>query len=454
MTEKKVYNGFSTLEIVISLFIFSVVASALITTAFGGQSMLSSSLAFQEIFPKTKAEIKNAFLFFQNNFSGDYGVQNNEVLMEEYLIDDFTKKIITSSQNNVAKAELFSFVTNRKESVGGDTCFRKLSEAESYSVKNKIFLSEISATDIDVVRGKAYIALDTSGMPNFLVVDVDDSENPNLISENLGTERRINALHVAGKYAFLATNSTLRQIQIVNILDSSNPELLSEYRLPDPSSTTTPSNIFYKNEKIYLGTAKHTGGQEFHVIDVFNPELPQRLGSWEADSKVNNIFVEGDVVYLGSTNPTPFKILNIENPQSVLFIDDYDTGGNSNHGAKGLSLINNLLVGGRSVGLINENYHELFVFDISEGNLNLISSKHIGNSVKDLIARENVLVLAAAHAQSRNVIEFRSLEEDSMLDLLHEIDLEEKPTAIDCEEDILYVVSESPSKLIIIEPDK
>lgn len=448
---KKLENGFSTIEILIALLILVSAMSASVILIFGNQLSLIRAKIFQDLLSSSKIQIEEVRARSLDSFDDISSDENLEVA----LFYDYTKKIqsrfFTQADKNLRPVELPILISDWENSVGESTCFRRLPSVESYSIINEFNLSDSGATDIDVVRGKAYITLDSSSDPNFLIVDVSDFENPNLIG-SIGTKHKLNALHIAGRYAFLATNSQSAQLQIVDVFDSLNSELKTEYRLPDPSSTTTAASIFYKNKKIYLGAEKHQIGQEFHIIDVSDTTAPQHFGAWEIGNKVNDIIIRDNFAFLASTNPNPLRIIDMNITDSDPIEIFISSPGNEEQAGQKLSMLDDFLILSRSVFSRNSDYKELIVFDIkSPQSPNVIDTFHFNETTRGIVARENFLAVATAWGNNQKV-QFFQPNESYQLGKPDSVNISKKPTAIDCEDDTLYVVTESPAHLIIIKP--
>src|SRR3989344_3732739 len=453
-------RGFSLIEILIALFVFSVTIAAVFMVSFGNQTILMNLKIYQDSLSvsqlnleKAKADARFNFPSVESSEEIKGGFQEN---LEVSFFTDYTKEIKSKVRKlnvDLRDVGLPLYVSSFRDALGADTCFRRLIEPENYEIL-ETFPLEVSnpVTDIDVVRGKAYITINSIISPNFLVVDVSDTNNLEFISNSFGTIKKLTGLSVAGKYAYVSTESTARQLQVVNIENPQNPQLLSEFRLPDISSTTIQSSISYKDKKVYLGSEKHNFGQEFHIVDVENPQSPQYLGGFEVNTKVNAVAIKGDLTFIAVPNPTPLRVLDTADYQNIQSINSYGTGGPTQHGGQAVAIAGDLLALGRSVLSPGQTYHEVFLFDISGNDLNLKASKSIGLRIRDLILPANILVVASTFG-SENKLQFLSIDEDNLLDVIHDIDLSEKPVALDCEDDKLYVLtsnSNTQNSLVII----
>ncbi|MEK7552407.1 MAG: prepilin-type N-terminal cleavage/methylation domain-containing protein [Patescibacteria group bacterium] len=457
---KKGSKGFSLIEILIALFVFSVTIASVFMVSFGNQTILMNLKIYEDSLSVSQFNLEEAKargrFDFENLESGEEINEDIQENLEVSLLYDYTKEIKSKVRKlniDLHEVELPLYVSNWRDAIGGDTCFRRFENSENYEILQTFPLDVLNeVTDIDVVRGKAYITIDSIISPNFLVVDVSDVNNPEFISNNFGSGRRLVSLKVAGKYAYLATGSTARQLQILNVENPASPQILSEFRLPEPSSTTTQSSIFYKDKKIYLGSEKNNWGKEFHIINVSTPSAPQYLGSFRVDTKVNAIAFKEDFAFVAVPNPTPLRVLDTGNYQNIQSINSYEAGGLTQHGGQTVAINDNLLAFGRSVLSPGPTYHEIFLFDVEGGGLNLKASKRLGFSVRDLILRDNILIVASTLG-TVNKIHFLSLDEDNLLDVIHDIDLPGKPVAFDCEDDKLYVLtsnSNTENSLVII----
>jgi len=457
---EKSTKGFITLEIIISLFIITTVISSLFSVFFGSQYFLSDSETVGELIYRNRLNLEEARALGYRDIETLVSWREQEEHLEEELsvkrFYDFSKEVESRASWNSNFLELSlglkSFVSDWKQSVGSNTCFRNFKDRSGIEQKGNLDISENLSTDIDVVGERAYITTDSSSGPNFFIVDVSDPLNPVFVSDNFGTGKKISSLHIAGRYAYVSTNSTAKQIQVVDVFDSSNPNLLTEYKLPDPSSTTTPTSIFYKDQKIYLGTGKHDGGLEFHLIDVSQPGTPRHLNSWEIDAKVNDIIIKENFAFLASVNPFPLRIIDLSDYFSEAIKVFVSSPSNDGQAGQNLSLVNNFLILSRSVFIRVPDYDELVVFDISDlPNPIIKDTFRFGETTRGVVGRENLLAVATTWGSENKELQFFRPDESYEIGLPESHNLSEKPVAIDCEDNFIYVVTESPSKLIIFE---
>jgi hypothetical protein len=219
-------------------------------------------------------------------------------------------------------------------------------------------------TDLEIRNNTAYISADssTASDPDLLIVDIHDPIKPKIISK-INTGPGLTALVLAGKRIYAAAPSTVGQLHIIRLDSLSNLILENKYKLPLPYATATPalgSSIFYGAGKIFLGTEKWTG-QELNIIDVSNPLLPLKIGAFEIGSKINDIYVNGNIAYIADSDQDQLRIIDAHEPSSPILISKFSPSGWQRQEGKSLLYFENKLNFGRTSGGFNfTSDHELF----------------------------------------------------------------------------------------------
>ncbi len=234
------------------------------------------------------------------------------------------------------------------------------------------------STDIEVRNGYVYMTADSSvqNNPDLYILDANDPDNIHLIS-SLNTGRGLLALELASHYIYSLNSGTTNTLQIIDILDRSNPTLITKYKIPTPNASTTapiPSSIFYKDKKIYIGTEKWSG-PELNIIDVSNVYEPILIGSYETNTLIEDIKVIDNIVYIATADIKQFRALDVSDIKNIKEISYISPSGYQSQQGKVISLFENRLVLGRTVGGFNVSQnHELFVYSSSTDNSSDISS--------------------------------------------------------------------------------
>lgn len=457
-------SGFSIFEILIALFIFASTVAAVFVLMFGNQLAVIKAGVLQELLARSQFALERAkaeaVLDFEEVSSWKQTKDGFETEREVSLFYEHTKAIKTTTSSltdkNSRPSVLSVLVSDWQSSIGQSTCYRKLPPAKKYKILGEAFsLAEsMTASGVDVSYGLAYVTLESGAGNNFLIVDVRDPSDPFLF-ESLATGLGLNFLRSASGFVFLAANSTDSQLQVINLSDSSVSNFKITSDDPEIKDPGQGVSLHYSKNKIYLGTAASENyGPEFHILDVTVPLNPNLDWSLEIGNRVNDIVVKNNFAFLASVNPHPLRIVDLNSPQSEPIKISVDSSSNPNHSGQKLFLLDDLLVLGRSVLNPNDDYNELLVFNMKQPESpEFITGLSIKESVRDLIFREG-LIIAVTTFDNENKIRFFDFQDGVLDENSFNIELPGKPTSLDCEDDIFYVVTEQPSKLVIIAPEK
>ena len=243
--------------------------------------------------------------------------------------------------------------------------------------------SSLPLTDFQIRDGVAYVSTDSSvaSDPDLLVIDFKDINNPKLLS-SINTGPGISSISLADNYIYAAVPSTAGQLQIIrlehqNSTDNSGPTRLvleSKFKIPLPLASTTPtkaSSVFYYKDRIYLGTEKWDG-DELSVIDITNTSNPLKIGGFETDGKIKDIFINKDVAYIAGADLQQLRILNVSNPASPFLINSFSPSGSTRQEGNTVSTFEGSLNFGRTSGGFN------IAADPEFFGFNLASSSNLG----------------------------------------------------------------------------
>ncbi len=335
----------------------------------------------------------------------------NELDKMKTLVSDFDSNSYASSTaygNNtiVYSNELFRISkSNYVDAWGRDTCYQRLvldnSKITEYSFGLNIGSGNYS-TDLEARNGMVYMTSDSSGASahDFYVIDNTNPQSPIKIS-SINTGPGIEAIDVAGPYAFIAQRSTANQLQIIDIHSRSEPRLVSQLKLNLPTPTTTPpfaTSIFYYRGYVYLGTTKWNGA-EFSVIDVSDVKFPKVVGEFETGTQINDIYVDQETAYLATSDEMQMRILDVSEKSKPVLKDIFTSSGWQTQEGKVIDSFEGKLSLGRTVGGFNNvNNHELFIFGTTT------ISKDIPGGVYSVLKRpSNIFILTRSHGKELQV---------------------------------------------------
>lgn len=451
MIGNKNMRGQITLEILIALFILVVSISAAIMVSFGSQSITTDSQLNNQALYISRQGLESTRGASRQDFNSLVSSSSTEdIYLKQIIVEDidaYTKKVTSriswkTEPLRPQKIELVTLLTNFKavKDYGGDTGGSGLSG--NWKIPRTLGSIDLgpgnSATDLDVLNKIVYLSAEASDVkkPDFFIVNATDGQNPYIVS-NLHTGPGLNALDVAGNYAYLANDATDAELQIINIQNISSPMLVSSYEVPGVSGPSRGKTIFYLNQKVYLGLNKVTG-QEFHIIDVSNPLSPVLLGSFDVEDNINDIWVNGSRAYLATDlGNAGLMILDVSNPYNIVLLGQaYSTDTNSVFNSNP----SRTLLGPA------QDFH---IADTTEpNNIVNLGSIAVGGDINDIVNRENLAFIATSN--SNKEFQIIDISNSTGPTLYSSFNFPQMATGIDYENNTVYVSVRSNDALRII----
>ncbi len=301
-------------------------------------------------------------------------------------------------------------------------------------------------TDFQVRNGRAYISTDSSKAadPDVLIFDIRDSNNP-ILSAGINTGPGISSIALAGNKIYAAVTSKVAQLQVIGINAPDNLRIDSNYKLPLPEASTTPtlgSAVFYDRGRVYLGTEKWDG-YEFVIIDVSDPLHPVQIGGYEIGSKAGSIYVRDGIAFVTASGEQQLLMLDVHDPTNPVLLDSLSPSGWERQGGRSLSFFEDSLGLGRTSGGFNIKLdHELFMWNLKQNfghsgqNMPQASSTDISGGVYGLVA-DRSFVYVATRQTGR---EFQIFDYGLSTTTVKTVSLPVPPQAMTCDGDSLYVL--------------
>lgn len=447
--------GFLTLEILLCLAFGAIAVSASLALIFTNQDAIINiqnrrlaqnkvkeimELTLLENF-KDQAEANGSFDFFEHS---------KDIL----LLADYAKLIKTdiSWQNGNLKKTLdfFSLKTDWQNALGYDTCALVFSKDWALpNLQASLALGlDNPATGLDVRFNKIYLSANSSiqNRPDIFIIDFSNNLNPVLLT-SLNTGPGLNAVHVAGDYAFAANTSLNSQLQIIKIINDQLTVMLN-LKLPFGNDAVGKSIYFY-NENVFIGTEK-SSGPEFYVYDVENPLAPIFLGAFETNTAVNSIYVYNNRAYLALAQDKLFTILDVNDPTAIFEIGSLSPEGSNVQSAQSLAVLGTDIILGRAGGLPQLGYKEFIRLNSENLSLPVInSSLDLNASVRGLFLRDGLVFSAVNKAGE----EFEVFSLNQNLQKISSANLPTPPSALDCEGEKIFIASENEPQLHILSPN-
>jgi Tfp pilus assembly protein PilV len=399
-------KGFSTLEILIAMFLLVLMLTAVVTLSFGNQAMIADSRSNAEALNIAQGLLEKA----QADSRKDFNLVNP--LAATTTADNFTYRVDVAQQDNFTKLVtaavefpedssrhgnilLSTLVTNFNNAVGGDTGNSVLlPDAAHWDVpEQKNIFSDFSSltgvadnypvTDVDAYRGKLYVTVGKTSAATtstFFIFNINDNDPDDPKLEALGNVDNdpsrltgLNAVAVAEDpstgitYAYVASASNInKQLQIIDV--SANPPQV--VKSVEVVGDAHGNSLFYKNGYIYLGLKAASGTSEFSIIDVHKPLLAGEVGHWPVAGglghDINSIYVKGNYAYLATADDRNLIILDISNASFPVEIGNFNmqvADGSDNHG-KSLAMVGDSLYLGRTKVIAGTDGAKFYIFNI------------------------------------------------------------------------------------------
>lgn len=356
-------SGFATIELLFAFALATIFLSGAALVAFGGQTAgLDVSLGNGAI-ETALSQLRDGVASTTQNWSAIPVPHGSSLYTQANAISSMSpclKKIesTTSWTAEHTRAQAVTFgtymgsVEQARALSGGCDPFPPGDAWDSpKKYPNGATLAAVNANDVAVVsnHGKRIVVLGATPQGNgndavedIYTYDLTDIQNP-VQKGKLNTGKGMNALVVAGDYAFALQNNGSNQLQVIRIFDTTKnisdplyylPSLVTQVSLQNVAGANPAGqSIYFYNNRLYIGTWNNNvpaTSPEFLIYNVANPTSPTFLGSLNVNHSVNSIIVSGAYAYLATTNNAgELMVINVTNPASPTVAGAYDLPGST-----------------------------------------------------------------------------------------------------------------------------
>lgn len=414
-------TGGSTLEIVIAFAILVIALSGVITASFGNQSLAVDTQTTHEALAKARTELAEEQTDARTSFSlvADKGPSTDDIYTKEMDVEglDECLKRVTSRvtwqtspiRNQYVTIESLIADWRGPFDYGGPCSGTGPGDDDwldpYWSDREEIDEGGAKATDIDATSTMVYLTSNaaTDSKPDLIAMDALDPSN--IIEKgNINTGAGLNAIDVAGSYAYVANDESTNQFQVIDVTNPSNPVLVVSRSLAgvDPSGSYPEGrSVYYYRQRAYIAT-RETAGPEFHVFDVSIPTNPTEMGPGkELNHTVNRVIVREEIIsgapkivtYLAtSANDKEIIVLDVTDPSTITEIGNFNAAGDED----GLSLFvldSRLYLGRRE----SSGDPEFYILNIADPQNPIpLGSLPISDDVEDIAVSRHLAFLAVS----------------------------------------------------------
>lgn len=169
----------------------------------------------------------------------------------------------------------------------------------------------------------AYLIRNSSGVVNFLIIDISNTAAPTLLG-SLTLPNTPTNVAVSGNYAYVSNSSTAGELQIINVTNPAAPSLAATYNAPGTGGGGL--SVVVKDTNVYLGRAANLANGEITVVNVATPTAPTLVGKYNNNISINELVISGNYLYAATNSLlTDMLVVDISNPASPTPISEFNT---------------------------------------------------------------------------------------------------------------------------------
>lgn len=390
--------AYSLVEVLVAVFVFVSISTALIYLLVEtGIANLQekdrlTAIAMAEEGVEAARNIRDSG--WENLTPGTHGLlkQNNEWIFSGEYDKDFNQRFerrvsvseISSDRYLITSTIEYNFAGLRNISISDSTYltnWRKVIEPEPENweepeITNTVSTNNLAGNknprDIYVNGDYAYLVTEEANAndPEFFVFNISDVKNP-FLAGSFKVGGKINAVHVVGNYAYLATSKDDEEFVALRIDDPANIVKVGSVNTPRNYDAL---NLFVADGYVYLLTQTSVVGKELSIIDVTNPESIsiEPTGTITLNTTGYSIFVSGNIAYMGTQSENEEIIaVNIENKANPIKVGALNLPGSAD--AFSLEIQGNTLYVGTEVNTAEN--PEFYIINVdSSDNFNITFS--------------------------------------------------------------------------------
>ena len=460
-------KGFSLVEVLISVALFSIITLVIITSI--SNNIQNSSNADR----KTKANLileslyEGVYSLKSSNFvgltEGTRGLTINannkwELTDTPNTIDGYTRTVKIKNINNYEKE--INLKVNW-QSIQGATS--EVLSTFRITKWNRLFYTfhdwskpSITATvnlpgtyeGVELRTQGDYLYVARHGTTNnFCIIQVTDPFNP-VLKKCINLPSTLNYVEVSGNYAILSSTSNSQELSIVNIIDPSNPFVERIVDLPgagDAWGSRVVGNYLYV-------VTNSTNESRMYIIDFTIPANAIDISNISIPNKIIDISVYGNYAYLTTdSNTQEVVIADITNKLNPINIGSINLPGNGDGFVIHSNIENNRLIVSDTDGYVT-------IFNISNPLNPILQKDYLVNGRVGAMAvnySSNYVFLATTNASREfQVLKITDPFNPTVFGFLN-LPSAQYGLAYNSENDIVYVTGVGPdNEITIIKPSE
>jgi hypothetical protein len=149
-------------------------------------------------------------------------------------------------------------------------------------------------------QGNYAYVVRNDGTPDFLIINISDPLNPTLVG-SLSLAGVPTNIAVSGNYAYVTNTSDTAELQIINVTTPSSPSLIYSY---NAAGAADGAGIYVSGNYAYLVRKANAANNEFVALNIATPTLPVRVGWYNLNVNMNEVYVNGGNVFIATDSDT------------------------------------------------------------------------------------------------------------------------------------------------------
>lgn len=331
------------------------------------------------------------YITYNNTDFNDLEISSNNLFLatdvndQELVIVDITEPtaLATYATKDYDDDLNSLFIQNNVIIVASDSNSEEMGIYQSQSQSSWYCIEEYGAVNISGNNDglKVYVREENSNTIAYIIqderlyaYDVTNTSSP-VLQSYYDSGDDINDMTISGNYAYLATDNNSKEMIVVDVSDLNDLQEVGSY---NADSNSNAYSIFVSSTRAYLGTDKNKGSNdpEFYILDISTPSSPVLVNanSWfNTEQRINSIFVKDNYAYLATVhNSSELWVLDTSNESNISTADTYNSSGNNDG--------RDVYVEGNYAYLTNGNGNDLFIINISNPNNVLYTSQYNANN--------------------------------------------------------------------------
>lgn len=183
-----------------------------------------------------------------------------------------------------------------------------------------------NANHIDITTTHAFTLRRTnSSIDDLFSVDISDPSNL-LLDDSIALSGQLRGIIVDGDYAYVASSDNTNEIYVVDISD---PSALVVVDTVNATGSANMNSFYSRGDDLFA--IRNSATDDFRIYDVTLPVSVLGLGSVNLSGTQNEVYVSGNYAYVvGNRNASELYVIDISNTLFPVQVATLNLAGNSN----------------------------------------------------------------------------------------------------------------------------